>query len=77
MAVSAEKVARDALGLPIVGRAQLVEQLLTSLAGKSDPAIERAHLAEVRRRRAAVRSGRASLVDGNEAHRQVRAALGK
>jgi hypothetical protein len=54
-----------------------VEQLLASLAGEAAPAVERAHLDEIRRRRDAVRTGQASLVDGPEAHRQVRAALRK
>jgi hypothetical protein len=55
----------------------LVEKLLASLAGETDPAMERAHLDEVRRRRAAVRAGDSKLVDGDEAMRQVRSALGK
>ena len=77
MSITVEQVAHDALGLPIDGRAQLVEQLLASLAGEAAPAVERAHLDEIRRRRDAVRTGQASLVDGPEAHRQVRAALRK
>jgi hypothetical protein len=77
MAVTVEMVAQEALGLPISGRAFLVEQLLASLAGETDPAVERAHLDEIRERRAAVRSGKTSLVDGTEALREVRAALRK
>ena len=70
-----EKVASDALGLSSASRAQLVEKLLASLAGESDPTVERAHLDEVRRRREAVRSGKAQLVDGEEALRRTRAAM--
>jgi hypothetical protein len=77
MALSVEMVAQEALGLPISGRALLVERLLASLAGETNLAVERAHLDEIRERRAAVRSGKASLVDGTEGLREVRAALRK
>ena len=77
MALSVEMVAQEALGLPISGRALLVERLLASLAGETNLAVERAHLDEIRERRAAVRSGKASLVDGTEGLRDARAALRK
>ena len=75
MALTVDKVAEDALGLPSTGRALLVERLLASLAGEANPAIERVHLDEVRRRRAAVRTGKSKLVDGDKALRQARAAV--
>jgi hypothetical protein len=77
MALTVRRVAQEALGLPISGRALLVERLLASLAGEANPSVERAHLDEIRARRAAVRSGKARLVDGTEGLREVRAALGK
>jgi len=77
MAATVGKVAEQALGLPTAGRAVLVEKLLDSLSGKADPRVERAHLDEVRRRRAAVRSGKAKLIDGDEALRRARAAMRK
>lgn len=77
MADAVEKVAAQALGLPVASRALLVEKLLESLSGEADPAVERNHLDEVRRRRDAVRSGAAKLVDGDEALRLARAALRK
>ncbi len=77
MALTAEMVAQEALDLPISGRELLVERLLASLAGVSTPGVERGHLDEIRERRAAVRSGKASLVDGAEALREARAALRK
>jgi len=70
-------VAEEALTLPVSGRVSLVETLLASLAGETNPTVERAHLDEIRGRRTAVRSGKASLVDGTEALREVRAALRK
>ncbi len=77
MATTVEKVAADALQLPSDGRAFLVETLLDSLSGETDPAVEAAHLVEIRRRREAVRSGEAKLIEGDEALRQARAALRK
>ncbi|HVU34664.1 MAG TPA: addiction module protein [Opitutaceae bacterium] len=77
MATTVEKVAADALQLPSDGRAFLVETLLESLSGETDPAVEKAHLADIRQRREAVRSGKAKLIDGDEALRQARAALRK
>ena len=75
MALTVKMVAQEALGLPSRGRVRLVEKLLASLAGEANPAVERAHLDEIRRRRAAVRSGQAGLVDGPSGLRQARAAL--
>mgnify|MGYP001603424548 CR=1 FL=1 len=75
MVPTLEKVASDALGLSSAGRAELVEKLLASLAGESDPAIERTHLDEVRRRREAVRLGKAQLVEGEQALQHARAAM--
>ena len=77
MALSVEMVAEEALNLPTSGRARLVEKLLASLSGEISPAVERAHLDEVRKRRAAVRSGKARLVDGSEALRKARSAVRK
>ena len=77
MAVTVDTVAQEALRLPSSGRALLVEKLLASLSGEANPVVERANLDEVRRRRAAVRSGKSGLVDGPESLRQARAALQK
>jgi hypothetical protein len=75
MALTVEMVTQEPLSLPVSGRASLVESLLASLAGEIDPVVERSHLGEIRQRRAAVRSGQASLVDGAEGLREVRTAL--
>ncbi|HEU5080934.1 MAG TPA: addiction module protein [Opitutaceae bacterium] len=77
MATTVEKVTADALQLPSDGRAFLVETLLESLSGETDAAIEKAHLAEIRLRRNAVRVDQAKLIDGEEALRQTRFALRK
>jgi len=75
MASTVDQVASDALGLPTRSRALLVEKLLASLSGESNPAVERAHLDAVRRRRDAVSSGQGKLIDGEEGLRRARAAL--
>ena len=77
MSATVEMVAQEALALPVSGRVLLVDTLLASLAGETNPTVERAHLDEIRERRAAMRSGKTSLVDGTEALREVRAALRK
>ena len=77
MAITADQVTAEALGLPVQSRAMLVEKLLASLAGKTTPAVERAHLKEVRRRRAAVGEAKVELIEGTNAFRQARAALGR
>src|ERR1017187_6832630 len=77
MATTVDQVATDALGLPTRSRVLLVEKLLASLVGETHPAMERAHLDEIHRRRAAVRAGDSKLVDGDEAMKQVRSAVGK
>jgi hypothetical protein len=77
MATTVDQLAADALGLPTPSRALLVEKLLASLAGETNPVVERAHLEEVRRRRAATLQDQTELIDGDEALRRARAALGQ
>ncbi len=77
MGLTVEMITQEALGLPVSGRALVVESLLASLAGETNPSVERVHLDEIRKRRAAARSGKAGLIDGTEALREVRAALRK
>ncbi|WP_221029747.1 addiction module protein [Actomonas aquatica] len=75
MSSTVEQLAADALGLPADGRALLVEKLLASLAEQTDPTVQRLHLAEVRRRRAAARDGSTEMIAGEDALRRARAAL--
>jgi hypothetical protein len=75
MALSMNTVAQKALGLPKKGRVELVEKLLASLAGETDSAVERLHLDEVRKRRTAARSGKATFIDSTAAIKKARAAL--
>jgi len=75
MALTVEMVAQEALGFPTVERALLAEKLLDSLAGETNTDVDRAWMDEVRRRRAAVRDGSATFIDGPDAVRQARAAI--
>lgn len=75
MAATVERIAEQALGLSTSARVLLVEKLLDSLSGDADPAVERANLDTVRRRRDAVRRGASKLIDGKEALSQARAAM--
>jgi hypothetical protein len=77
VAVTVEIVTREALDLPVSGRVILVEALLASLAGETNPEVERAHLDEIRRRRTLAREGNVSFVDGTAAFKEARAALRK
>lgn len=75
--MSVETLEQEALALPTSGRVWLIEKLLASLSGQIDPAVDRANLDEVNRRRASANAGRASFVDGPEALRQAKAAVRK
>lgn len=77
MATTVDRLAADALDLPASSRVLLVEKLLASLAGKTNRTVERAHLDEIRRRRTAARRGKTELIEGPEALRRARSALGQ
>ena len=72
MSVSTETLLRQALELPAIDRAALVEGLIASL-DKPDPALDAMWLKEAESRLAAYRSGELSAVDADE----VFAELGK
>ncbi len=75
MTANARQVLDDALRLPVAERGQLAEKLVESLVTSLDPQIEQAHLHAVGERRAAYLTGRSELVDGEEALKQIRAAI--
>ncbi len=58
--------------LSLAEREELADRLLESLIREIPPAIQLAHLTEVRRRMAQVDSGEVSVVSGVEALEQVR-----
>jgi len=75
MPLTAEKLYEDALSLSSEARAHLAERLVFSLAEGIPPAIEKEHLAEVRRRMAEVDSGAVKLIPGGQVLAKGRAEL--
>jgi hypothetical protein len=70
-----QKLARildEAEQLSVAEREELADRLVESLVRDIPPEIQRAHIAEVRRRMGEVASGEVSLVSGDEALRRVR-----
>ncbi len=65
MSVSTETLLRQALELPAIDRAALVEELIVSL-DKPDPALDALWLKEAESRLAAYRSGELGAVDADE-----------
>ena len=75
MPVTLEELAQKAMELPAEHRAELADLLVASLDAAELGRIDRAWLAESKRRRDEVRAGNASSIPANEAIRQVRDAL--
>jgi hypothetical protein len=75
MTANARQVLDEALRLPVAEREQLAEKLVESLVTTLDPQIEQAHLHAVEERRAAYLAGQADLIEGDEALKQIRAAI--
>lgn len=75
MPVTPEELARKAMELPAEGRAELAELLVESLDAAELSKIDRAWLAEAKRRRDEVRSGSAPTIGAVEAMRRVRDTL--
>jgi hypothetical protein len=75
MTANARQVLDEALRLPAAEREQLAEKLVESLVTTLDPQIEQAHLRAVEERRAAYQAGQAELIEGDEALKQIRAAI--
>lgn len=75
MPVTPEELAQKAMELSSEGRAELADLLIESLGAAQIGRIDRAWLAEAKRRRDEVRSGRASTIPAGEAVKKVRDAL--
>ena len=71
-----EKVRTEALGLSESERAELAHNLVASLDGPAESDAEKAWDAEIVRRLAEIDSGTASLIDGEEFRRRMRARMG-
>jgi len=75
MAVTIEELARLAMSLPREERAHLVDLLMESLDAEEPGPFDQLWLAEAKRRRDDVRSGRVQAIPGDEALRRVRDAI--
>lgn len=75
MPVTPEELAEKAMDLPTESRAQLADLLVESLDAAQLSKIDQAWAAEAKRRRDAVRSGKAKTIPASEALRQVHDTL--
>ncbi|HEX3817692.1 MAG TPA: addiction module protein [Chthoniobacterales bacterium] len=66
------EILRNVVRLSPLERAELADRLVETLSSEMPPEIERAQIAEVRRRIAQVESGEVALVPGEQALDQVR-----
>ena len=75
MATTIEQLAAEAMSLPSASRARLADILVESLEGDDLGEIEQLWVAEAKRRRDEVRTGKVETISGDEALRQVRDSL--
>ncbi len=72
-----EQIAEEALALPSASRALLADKLVESLDTAALSHIDQTWLAEAKRRRDDVRSGKVQTIRGREALAKVRGNLGE
>lgn len=77
MNLTVEQIAEEALSLPSEARAFLADRLAESLDPAEDGYVHQLWIAEARRRRDDVRSGRVQTIPGDEAMAQVRQAFAR
>ena len=77
MNLTVEQVAEEALSLPSEARALLADRLVESLDPAEDACVRQLWVAEARRRRDDVRSGRVQTIPGDEVLAQVKRAVAK
>jgi putative addiction module component (TIGR02574 family) len=77
MAMTVEQIAEEALALPSESRALLADKLVESLDTAALSRIDKAWLAEAKRRRDEVRSDKIQTIPGDEAFAKVRRELGR
>ncbi|HAK97429.1 MAG TPA: acyl-protein synthetase [Planctomycetes bacterium] len=75
MAETLDDVYRNALGLSDESKERLIERLVEHLESRIDPALQRAHLEIVKKRRDELRAGHVRAVDGEEALEKARRLL--
>lgn len=77
MPMSLEKIFSEAKTLPNESKAILAEKLVASIEDNIDPQVTKSYLAEVKRRRDEIRSGKIVPINGEEGLAQVRAIIDK
>ena len=77
MSMTVEQMTEEALALPSEARALLADRLVESLDPAEDSLVRQLWVAEARRRRDDVRSGRVKTIPGDEALAQVKRAVAK
>jgi len=77
MPLTLDELYSQALALPDASKESLAERLVAYLEAHVDPAIERAHLDEAKRRRDDVRAGRVVPLDGEPVMAKARHVVGK
>jgi hypothetical protein len=75
MPMSLEEIFFEAKMLPKDSRAILAEKLVASIEDDIDPQVTKTHLAEVKKRRNEIRSGKVIPINGEEGLAQVRANI--
>lgn len=75
MPMSLEEIFSEAKVLPNDSRAILAEKLVASLEDNIDPQVTKSQLAEVKKRRDELRSGRVLPINGEEGLAKVRAMI--
>ena len=75
MSMNIEMILREALSLPVQERAQLAEQLLSSLDTLSESEIEQLWFQEAARRAAEMDQGLAQRIPAEIVHREAQALL--
>jgi hypothetical protein len=75
MSTTVEQLAEQAMNLPIESRAKLADLIVESLDARELGRIEQLWLAEAKRRRDEVRSGKIKSIPGPEGLRKVRDTL--
>lgn len=77
MPMSLEKIFSEAKTLSNESKVILAEKLVASIEDDIDPQVTKSYLAEVKRRRDEIRSGKIVPINGEEGLAQVRAIIDK
>lgn len=77
MPMSLEEIFSEAKILPNDSRVILAEKLVASIEDDIDPQVTKSHLAEVKKRRDEIRSGKVVPINGEEGLAKVRAMIEK